>query len=219
LWLIVLLGLTAQLSAAEFSVKVVDREPPAEIDASIRKTLQSKVIQLLDGETPVYQFWFRTGLPLKSAVTSPAQGLHAVRETTLLAAVSVGANQRDYKDNEISPGIYTARFGLQPQDGDHLGSAEFPYFAVLIPAKTDTQLEGLSTYKTMVKASGKGTSTGHPVVLSLRPVSSPSGDLPQLSEPAPEHKSVRLQVPAQPATAGEKTTLIFDLVYYGKGKT
>ena len=76
----------------------------------------------------------------------------------MLGAVSVGNGLRDYKDNEIAAGVYTMRFGLQPQDGDHLGSAEYPYFVVLIPAKNDTQLDGLTTFKAMAKAFGDACS-------------------------------------------------------------
>jgi len=133
----------------------------------------------------------------------------------LLGAVSVGNGQRDYKDNEIAAGIYTMRFGLQPQDGDHLGSAEYPYFAVLIPAKNDTQLEGITTFKAMTKASGKDTASGHPIVLSLRPVSSDTGDVPKLNDPSTDHKSVRVKVPGK--AGEEKTGIAFELVYQGHG--
>ena len=47
-----------------------------------------------------------------------------------------------------------------------------------------------------MKASAKGGSGDHPVILSLRPASAEAADLPALNEPAPEHKSVRLKVPA-----------------------
>ena len=105
--------------------------------------------------------------------------------------------------------------GLQPQDGDHLGTAEFPYFAVLIPAKNDTQLDGITTYKAMAKASGKDTASGHPLVLSLRPASPGNGDVPKLNEPAADHKSLRVKVPAK--AGDEKTTIVFELVFQGHG--
>ncbi|TMP99090.1 MAG: hypothetical protein E6L09_10285 [Verrucomicrobia bacterium] len=201
--------------AAELSLKVTDKEPPKQISESIRKALQPKAVQLLNGETPAFEFWFSSEIPLKSKPASAAKALDALQDTTLLGAVTVGAGQRDYKDSEIAPGIYTMRFGLQPQDGDHLGTAEFPYFVVLIPAASDTQPDGISTFKAMTKASGKDTSSNHPVVLSLRPASSESGDLPKLNEPAPDHKSVRLKVPAK--AGPEKTSVVFDLVYKGHG--
>ena len=203
---------------AELAVKTTRIEPPGEVGESIRKLLQSTAVQLLDSDKPVWEFWFRNDLPVKSKPESPGTALGLISETTLLAVVSVHADQRDYKDNEIPAGVYTARFGLQPQDGDHLGTAEYAYFAVLIPAKADQQLEGISTFKAMAKASGKDTSTGHPIVLSLRPATSEQGDFPALNAPATNHKSVRVKIPAQISGSDSTTNLIIELVYKGKGK-
>jgi len=207
------------VNAAEFSAKVVDKAPPADLGESIRAALQSKAVQLLDADKPVYEIWFRREIPLKLKPESATKGLQAIAETTLVGAVVVQKPQRDYKDNEIAPKLYTARFGLQPQDGDHLGTAEFPYFLVLIPAKSDTNLDGISGYKAMFKASGKDTATGHPVVLSLRPAAADEGDVPKLQEPAADHKSVRVKLPAKAVDKGEPTGLVFELVYQGHGKT
>ncbi|PYJ82820.1 MAG: hypothetical protein DME22_17345 [Verrucomicrobia bacterium] len=207
--------LTNDSRAGDFSVKVADKEPPNQIGESIRKALQPKSVQLLNGDKPVFEFWFGSEVSLKSKPGSADKALGSIHETTLLGAVSVGNGQRDYKDNEIAAGVYTMRFGLQPQDGDHLGSAEYPYFAVLIPAKNDTQLDGIASFKAMTKASGKDTASGHPVVLSLRPISSDTGDFPKLNEPVAEHNSVRVKVPAK--AGEEKTGIAFELVYKGHG--
>ena len=201
--------------AADFSVKIADKEPPNQVSESVRKILQPKAVQLLNGDTPVFEFWFGSEVSLKSKPGSADKALGSIQETTLLGAVAVGNGQRDYKDNEIAAGVYTLRFGLQPQDGDHLGSAEYPYFAVLIPAKNDTQLDGITSFKAMTKASGKDTASGHPIVLSLRPVSSDTGDFPRLDEPAVDHKGVRVKVPGK--AGDEKTSIVLELVYRGHG--
>jgi len=202
-------------TAADLAVKVADKEPPKELDASIRAKLQTKAVQLLEGEKPVYEFWLSAELPLQSKPASAGKALDAIKQTTLLGAVAVSRDQRDYRDDELHAGVYTMRFALQPQDGNHLGTSEFNYFALLTPAKIDNKLDGISDYKALVKASSKETSTDHPVILSLRPASSDPGDLPQMNTPAPDHKSVRVKVPAK--AADEKTSLTFEIVYEGKG--
>ena len=202
-------------TAADLAVKVADKEPPKELDASIRAKLQTKAVQLLDGEKPVYEFWFSAEVPLQSKPASAGKALDALKQATFLGAVAVSRDQRDYRDDELRAGIYTMRFALQPQDGNHLGTSEFNYFAVLTPAKIDNKLDGISDYKALVKASSKETSTDHPVILSLRPASSDQGDLPQLSTPAPDHKSVRVKAPAK--AGDEKVGITFELVYEGKG--
>ena len=109
------------------------------------------------------------------------------------------------------------RFALQPQDGNHLGTAEFNYFAVLVPAKLDRSPDGIADYKKLVKTSGKETASGHPTILSLRPPSTETEDAPKLNNPVPEHKSVRVKVPAKIGDGGERTSAIFEVVYEGKG--
>jgi hypothetical protein len=202
-------------TAADLTLKVADKEPPKELDASIRAKLQTKAIQLLEGEKPVYEFWFSAEFPLQSKPASAAKALDALKQATLLGAVAVARDQRDYRDDELHAGVYTMRFALQPQDGNHLGTSEFNYFAVLTPAKIDNKLDGIADYKTLVKSSSKETSTDHPVILSLRPASSDAGDVPQINTPAPDHKSVRLKVPAK--AGDEKVSITFEVVYEGKG--
>jgi hypothetical protein len=203
---------------AGLTLKVVEKEPPKELDASIRETLITKAVQLLDGDKPVFEIWFRTEIPVKSAPESVEKSLASIRDAALLGVVTVGGDRRDYKDNELTKGVYTARFAFQPQDGNHLGTAEFPYFAVLVPAKRDTKLDGISDYKTLVRASSKDTPGDHPVILSLRPAPTTAGEFPALNEPVPEHKSVRVKVPAKGPDSSQKSSVVFELVYEGKGK-
>ncbi len=202
-------------AAAELSVKMAEKEPPKELDASIRAKLQTKAVQLMDGEKPVFEFWFSAELPLQSKPAVVSKALDAVKQTTLIGAVAVSRDQRDYRDDELRAGIYTMRFVLQPQDGNHLGTSEFNYFAALTPARNDNKLDGIGEYKALVKASSKETSTDHPVILSLRPASSEPGEAPQLKAPAPEHKSVSVRIPAK--AGDEKVNVAFEIVYEGKG--
>ncbi len=213
-WWVTLFAACA-VPAADLTLKVVDRNPPKELDAAIAGTLQKKAIQLLDGDKPVYEFWFSAEIPLQSKPAVPAKSLDAVKQATLLGVVALPMARRDYRDDELPAGIYTMRLGLQPEDGNHLGTAEFSTFAVLIPAKRDLKPDGITDFKALVKASSRETTTDHPRFLSLRPPASAGGETPKLIEPAPEHKSVRVKVPAR---AGDgQTELVFEVVYEGKG--
>jgi len=201
----------AAASAADVAVKMADKQPPNDIDATIRSLLQTRAIQVVSGDKPLYELWLVKEVSPQSKPASPAKALEAVKQATLLGVVSVPAAKRDYRDDELAPGAYTMRFALQPQDGNHSGSAEFPYFAVLVPAKLDTKPDGIKDYKDLVKISAKETSTDHPVVMSLRPATSAEGDV-KLTEPAPEHKAVRVKVPAKGGDA-----IAFEIVFEGKG--
>lgn len=204
-------------SAGEYSVKTIEKAAPSEVSEPIRKLLQGSAMQVLDKDKPVYEFWFVQELPLKSKPDA-SDPLKVVRETGVLGAVMVHREQRDYKDKEVYPGVYTMRLALMPQDGDHLGTALHPYFAALVPAKADPSPEAFSNARSMIKASGKNTATGHPVVLSLRPSSGTKGETPAINEPESEHKSVRVQLPAKAAGAEQARPVVFELVFEGHGK-
>jgi hypothetical protein len=152
---------------------------------------------------------------LQSKPASSEKALDAIKQSTLIGAVLVPASHPDYRDDQISAGVYTMRFTLQPQDGNHLGSSEFLYFIALTPAKLDAKLDGITDYKQLVKASSKETSTDHPVILSLRPASAAAGDAPKLVEPAPEHKSILLQL--QGKVGADAATVPLEIVVEGKG--
>ena len=195
--LLLLLGTAIGLHGADLKLKTTDAPPPKELDPSIQKLLAAKAVQLVDGDQPAFQFWLINDLP-------DAKALDGIKQATLLGAVSISKPRRDYRDDEIAAGVYTMRFSLQPQDGNHLGTADFLTFAVLTPARLDTKPDGIATYKSLVKASSKETSSDHPVILSLRPT---KGDTVELVEPAPEHKSVRVKIGSLP----------FEIVYQGTG--
>ena len=205
---------TCSASAADLTLKVTDKAPPSEINESIRSLLQPKAVQLVEGDKPVIELWLARELNLQSKPSSPATALDALKQTTLLGAVSFASSRKDYREDEIAKGVYTVRFAQQQQDGNHLGTAEFTSFAVLVPAKLDAGPDAIKDYKQLVNTSSKETSTDHPMVISLRPVNSAEGEFPKLATPAPEHKSVRVKIPGK---GGDTAPVVFDIIYEGKG--
>ncbi len=204
-------------SAADFSVKIGNQAPPAQISEPIRAALSPKPVQLLEGDKLILQIWFRQEVPLKSKQSDASSSVSNLSEAGLVAAVSVeGPGLKDYKDNDIPKGVFTARFAMQPGDGDHLGTAEFNTFLVLISSDNDKALDTFTKFTPMVKASGKLSASGHPVVISLRPVSSTEGNFPSVTEPAAEHKAIRVKVPGKTAD-GQTGDVFFELVYQGHG--
>jgi hypothetical protein len=217
LWLGLISLATTAMQAADPTLHVVEKDPPDDLAPAIREKLRGTAFQLLDGGRPSFEFWFVTGLPLQSGPSSPAKALDAIQPATLLGAVVVSQSKRDYRDDELQSGTYTMRFGVQPKDDDHQGSAQFPYFTVLIPAKRDPAPDAIKDYKRMVKASSKETTTGHPLVLSLRPSSPAAGDAPKLAAPIPNHKTLRVAVPAKITGEEKPISLEFEIVFQGMG--
>lgn len=200
----------------ELKLQVTEASKADGVSASIQGELGEKTVQLVGADGPVFEITLRKTIPLKEMPEEPRTALKQIAQGTLLGVFVAHRDERDYRDDSIYEGVYTMRFALQPQDGDHLGTAEFPYFALLVPASADTEVDGLQGYDAVTEASAEDTATAHPVVVSLRPGESSEAVDPTLEEPLEDHKSVLLSVPAT-TPDGESTTLTFQLVYKGLG--
>jgi hypothetical protein len=132
--------------------------------------------------------------------------------------VKVNSERRDFRDEEIPPGIYVLRYGIQPEDGNHLGVAPTRTFALMISAEADKTLEPVP-HDELVKVAATINAAKHPSNFNLQPYENAEGELPRLDERSDgEHKVILLKLPARVAEAGEATTLSFALVYEGIGK-
>src|SRR5262245_53937551 len=136
LWLIA----TPSVWAGNYSIKVGQTPPPQELREPFRKLLGERSIQFLDEKgTPVAEVWFRQVVPAKATPEQVKNGLtyHEVEETTFLGAIRFDQQITDFRKQKIKAGVYTLRLGFQPMDGDHMGTAPFPEFCLLIPASAD----------------------------------------------------------------------------------
>lgn len=211
-----IIAVQAGLSAeADLTLKVVEKAAPEGVSDAIKAELQGTAIQLLDGDKPVYEFWLAKSIKLEKAPDAK-DALAALAPITLLGVAQVEGDERDYRDDEIYTDVYTMRLAIQPSDGNHLGTSEFPYFAILIPAAKDTSVSGYDDADAMVDVGKEDTAAEHPIIMSLRP-SDAEGPYPKLREPVYEHKTVVVEVPAKDAD-GAESKIVFEIVYEGLGE-
>jgi hypothetical protein len=209
---------TAVVAQEPVRLTVAAADPPEVVAEPIRKVLNREGVSLADGASPFFQFWFRTELPLAQSPDGGTLGLDTLQEGTVLGVLKVSSERYDFRDEEIPPGIYILRFGIQPEDGNHLGVAPTRTFAVLIPAQHDTQLEPVA-HEELMKAAAVINAANHPSSLNLQPIEQADGEFPRLDElNNGEHKVLLLQLPARLGTSGDATTLNVALVYEGTGQ-
>jgi hypothetical protein len=214
-----LVASTSALVAQEpIRLTVAAADPPEQVAEPIRKVLNNDAVSLADGDSPFFQFWFRKELPLAEQPTSGSLALGTLQEGTVLGVLKVNAERYDFRDEEIPPGIYVLRFGIQPEDGNHLGVAPTRTFALLIPAKDDKQLDPVA-HEELMKAAAVTNAAGHPSALNLQPVEQADGAFPRLEDRNDgQHKVLLLQLPGRRSTSGEATKLNVALVYEGTGQ-
>jgi hypothetical protein len=116
-------------------------------------------------EQTTLDFWWVKSLTVTG--TEPSVWTH-VEEGTLLGAVRVSADFRDIRGRVIKPGTYTLRYGIQPQNGDHLGISPFREFLLLSPAAMDADAPPRG-HEGAVEISKRTIGGSHPAIWSIDP--------------------------------------------------
>lgn len=168
----VMLFVSPALAADPYSIKAVEKSaPPKALTAVVRKSLEDKSVQFIDKGKVLAEVWFRKEIPARATDAQVKNGLtyQEVPPGTLLAAIEVKDALADYRKQKIKAGTYTMRLAIQPMDGDHMGTAPFGEFVLLVPADAD---DGKPTWEPekLVEQSKKASGTGHPAIFLLFPV-------------------------------------------------
>ena len=162
----------------------------AKVAEAIRKSLDEKGQRVLDenGKT-ICEIWWRKEIPTsKEEVTGAVFG--QLGEGTLVGVVNFPANVSDYRGQGIKAGVYTLRYGLILQDGNHLGVSASRDFLLLCPVTEDKDPNVRLKFDELLKLSRAVSGTGHPSVWSLVQPESDK-DFPKVSKN--EHEQVILQ--------------------------
>ena len=166
---------------AKYSLKTAATPAPKELAEPIGKLLTDRSVQLVDDKGAVLcEVWLRKEVPSRATPAQVKNGLtyRELEESTLLGAVRFDQQGSDYRKHKIKPGVYTLRLGFQPMDGDHMGTAPYPEFCLMIAAKLDAKPDLLET-KRLQEMSAKSIGGSHPGVLLLYPIEKPE-DTPKL---------------------------------------
>jgi len=179
----------------QYTVKLGTMQPPKELKEPIRNLLSEQSIQVTDGGNVVGEFWFRKQLPAKATPEQVKNGLtyRELEEGTLLGAVRFDQQFTDYRKQKIKPGVYTLRLGFQPMDGDHMGTAPYNEFALLVPAHRDLKPDALET-KEVREQSARATTGSHPAVMLLFPNEKPDA-MPKIEAKENETQVLSLKEP------------------------
>ena len=183
LTILTLLALCCQASIAaaadEYRVEALEAAPPAdELSPAVAGRLSKgfKVVTA-QGRTlcevwPTKSWQVAAGFEPSGAINYPLE------LGELVGAIRFARNGGDFRGQKIRKGIYTMRYGLQPQDGNHVGTSDTRDFVVLVPAADDTDPKPLMKEQ-LFKESTNASGTAHPAILSLLPPGKDAKDLPR----------------------------------------
>ena len=182
---------------------------PSEIQAPVAAQLKAGGVRAaIDGVT--LDFWWSAGVPLSGGSAAWAD----VAEGTLIGALKVSRAFRDIRGKTIKPGVYTLRYGIQPDNGDHLGVSPHRQFLLVSPAALDKN-PAPQGHDDTIELSKEAVGGSHPAVLSIDPPAGAAQPVLSIHKTDLDHQALIVEVPAvrggQPAG-----TLKFGIVLVGK---
>lgn len=139
---------------------------PESIPEAARALLAQEGISVQSGDTAVVSFWMRSA-PFDG---EPASGFGIrfdnIPEGAFLGVLEFPQRGSDFREQAVPPGLYTLRFGLHPEDGNHMGVAASRDFALLSPVDKDLDVAKNYDFDGIVELSAD-VGNPHPTVARL----------------------------------------------------
>ena len=169
------------------SVSPLIDKPPAELAAGVAARL-APAAKITSGAATL-EIW----LVQKLERSADGPGWANVDNGSLVGALRVSGEFKEIRGKAVKPGVYTLRYGLQPQNGDHLGISTFRDFVLLSPAALDQDPKVLG-FDGVVALSKEVIGTAHPASLSLDPPEDAAGVPLSVYKNELGHEGVVLQI-------------------------
>jgi hypothetical protein len=207
--MLLLLALLLSQSASDLSGVRHTDAVPVDIAVAVSEKLASGGVKASVGANTL-TFWWVKELAASAGPSAPRPiaAWTDVPEGTLVGAVKIGKDFRDIRGRVIRAGAYTLRYGIQPSNGDHLGTSPFREFLLLSPIAQDTD-PAAHGHDDTVDLSKLTIGGSHPAVLSLDPPVSTDAPL-TIHTTELGHKALVMEVPVPGGT------LRFGLVLIGR---
>ncbi|MXZ34593.1 MAG: hypothetical protein F4Z21_04885 [Acidobacteria bacterium] len=152
----------------DFSLEEVGH-PPEAVAEPLKSILNPAGVRVLNGQgNPWCEIWVRREIADSGRPASPEAVYPGFHSGVLLGLMRFPEDGTDYRGLPVGKGTYTMRYGVIPQDGNHVGAAPIVDFVLLIPLSEDTLAPDahLSSGE-LVELSKKASGTHHPTVINL----------------------------------------------------
>jgi hypothetical protein len=155
---------------------------PADIPTAIQGTLDAQGVRVSNDQgATLCEVWLRKTLPASANPSTSSDVLFgSLPEGALLGVLHFPNAATDFRSQTIKAGFYTLRYGLIPQDGNHMGVNPSRDAFVLGPVSADTDPDKVLSFDDLVKLSVKASGTPHPGFLVGAPVS--GGSFPSVAK-------------------------------------
>lgn len=141
--------------------------PPSGVAPAVAQVLEKRGFQINGPNGAYCEIWFRASLADGPPANMPNVTLPAVPVGALLGVLRFDNAGADRRGQTIPPGVYTLRYAIMPDNGDHEGAARQRDFALLLPAGEDHNPDSLLKFDDLLAMSRKASGTRHPAVMSI----------------------------------------------------
>lgn len=178
--------------------------------AGLPEGLSKEVAALVDANgqrviekgSAVCAVWLVKEVPTKTNFKPTLSVKYPFAPGELLGVLQVQAKSKytDFRGQEIKAGVYTLRYGQQPEDGNHVGTSDLADFLLAIPAAVDTDPKPIAVFKALSERSAKTAGSTHPAIFSLLPSEKPVEKPTLTHNAAKEHTMLSTTISAKGGT-------------------
>jgi hypothetical protein len=163
-----LLTCVATLRADEHELETID-EVPKGLSPAIGKLVNSEGFRINGEKGVLADLWLIKDLAVEPGFKSSLSKYYAFKPGQLIGALRIadGAAYTDFRGQQMKAGTYTLRYGLQPMDGNHVGTSETSDFLLALPAAIDLKADAIATKEELSADSAKAAGSTHPAIFSL----------------------------------------------------
>ena len=158
------------LPAADLKVGPL-KEAPAGLSAAVAAAIDSAGYRITGKDGVVCDVWLAREVPLKPKFKSGLRIKYPFQTGQLIGVIRFpeGSKPTDFRGQALQAGTYTLRYGLQPDDGNHLGTTEDGTrdFLVGCPPQTDVDPKRIEDLKDLFKLSAPAAGSAHPAIFLL----------------------------------------------------
>jgi hypothetical protein len=156
------------LCADDYKLAPVEAAPTGLTD-EIAGQFDAQALRLTGPDGDVFDLWLLKSLPVQEGFSPTLMVKYPFTAGQLIGALRVadGSNFTDFRGQDVPPGVYTLRFGLQPQDGNHIGTSEVSDFLLALPAKIDKAPAVIDDFDTLAQRSAQSVGSTHPAIFSM----------------------------------------------------
>lgn len=155
--------------AADYRAEpLAEAAPVEELAPAIAETLAPTGTRVIRGTKTTYcDIWLCKQWATAADFKATAEVLYPFSPGQLIGVARFSRKAADFRDQDVSTGVYTLRYAQQPVDGAHVGTSLTRDFLLVLSAEVDKSAKPLG-YEDFVQISSESVGSSHPALFSMQ---------------------------------------------------